>query len=147
MKASSQLRRKSESSRVRRLGRIIKQYEEAIRDTKAGKFVNFDELPAPPGFPPIPPAARAQPRPAQSLPPSRTTQSSTGAAARVKTNVNEAQLRALKQRTAEFQRAAREAKAKGDKEKALAYIRHYKGIEPMIAAAESGFPVDMTQVS
>ena len=141
---------KNESSRVRRLGRIIKQYEEAIRDTKAGKFVNFDELPAPPGFPPIPPAARAQPRPAQSLPPSRTTQSSTGAAAaaaRVKTSVNEAQLRALKQRTAEFQRAAREAKAKGDKEKALAYIRHYKGIEPMIAAAESGFPVDMTQVS
>uniref|UniRef100_A0A1X7V9C6 DM14 domain-containing protein n=2 Tax=Amphimedon queenslandica TaxID=400682 RepID=A0A1X7V9C6_AMPQE len=136
---------KGESSRVRRLGRIIKQYEEAIRDTKAGKFVNFEELPAPPGYPPIPSAPRAQSRPAQSLPPSRVSQPS-GAGGRVKLSVNEGQIRALKQRGAEFQRAAREAKAKGDKEKALGYLRYYKGIEPMIAAAESGYPVDMTQV-
>lgn len=137
---------KGESSRVRRLGRIIKQYEEAIRDTKAGKFVNFEELPAPPGYPPIPSGPRAQSRPAQSLPPSRVSQPS-GAGDRVKLSVNEGQIRALKQRGAEFQRAAREAKAKGDKEKALGYLRYYKGIEPMIAAAESGYPVDMTQVS
>ena len=70
-----------------------------------------------------------------------------GAGDRVKLSVNEGQIRALKQRGAEFQRAAKEAKAKGDKEKALGYLRYYKGIEPMIGAAESGYPVDMTQVS
>ena len=38
----------------RRMGRIVKQYKDAIRSHKAGKVVNFDELPVPPGYPPIP---------------------------------------------------------------------------------------------
>nr|CAB3228095.1 coiled-coil and C2 domain-containing protein 1A-like [Phallusia mammillata] len=40
--------------KARRMGRIVKQYQTAIRSHKAGKPVNFDELPVPPGFPPIP---------------------------------------------------------------------------------------------
>ena len=42
------------SSKARRMGRIVKQYEAAIKDLKAGKTVDFEELPTPPGFPPIP---------------------------------------------------------------------------------------------
>ncbi|XP_054154465.1 coiled-coil and C2 domain-containing protein 1-like [Oppia nitens] len=42
------------SSKSRRLGRIIKQYENAIKDYKRGKPVDFDELPTPPGFGSIP---------------------------------------------------------------------------------------------
>jgi len=42
------------SSKVRRLGRIVKQYQAAIKASKAGRPVAFDELPDPPGFPPIP---------------------------------------------------------------------------------------------
>ncbi|CAE1174113.1 CC2D1 [Acanthosepion pharaonis] len=42
------------SSKVRRMGRIVKQYQDSIKLYKAGKPVNFDELPTPPGFGPIP---------------------------------------------------------------------------------------------
>ena len=47
---------KSESNagRVRRLGRICKQYEDAIKLHSAGRPVPFAELPTPPGFGPIP---------------------------------------------------------------------------------------------
>lgn len=37
-----------------RFGRIVKQYEDAIKKHKSGKPVPFDELPTPPGFGPIP---------------------------------------------------------------------------------------------
>ena len=37
------------SSKARRLGRIVKQYQDAIKFCKAGKPVPFDELPDPPG--------------------------------------------------------------------------------------------------
>lgn len=47
-------------SRARRLGRICKQYETAIRTHKAGRPIPVDELPTPPGFAPIP-ASDARP--------------------------------------------------------------------------------------
>ena len=37
------------SSKARRLGRIVKQYQDSIKFCKAGKPVPFDELPDPPG--------------------------------------------------------------------------------------------------
>ncbi|CAG5121470.1 unnamed protein product [Candidula unifasciata] len=43
-----------DSSKVRRMGRIVKQYEDAIKLYKAGKQVDYDNLPTPPGFAPIP---------------------------------------------------------------------------------------------
>lgn len=39
------------ASKARRLGRIVKQYENAIKDFKKGKAMNFEELPTPPGLP------------------------------------------------------------------------------------------------
>ena len=48
-------------SKARRMGRIVKQYEDAIKTVKAGKSVDFSELPTPPGFPPIPVGGAAQP--------------------------------------------------------------------------------------
>lgn len=63
-----------DTSKARRMGRIQKQYEDAIKDYKAKKPVNFEELPVPPGFGPIPgvgggggeaPAARPLAVPAQ----------------------------------------------------------------------------------
>ena len=45
---------KNEASKARRMGRIVKQYEEAIKNTKQGKPVSYVELPTPPGYPPIP---------------------------------------------------------------------------------------------
>ena len=48
-------------SKARRMGRIVKQYEDAIKTVKAGKSIDFSELPTPPGFPPIPVGGAAQP--------------------------------------------------------------------------------------
>ena len=48
-------------SKARRTGRILKQYEDAIKNVKAGKPVNFLKLPTRPGFPPIPVGGAAQP--------------------------------------------------------------------------------------
>ena len=48
-------------SKARRMGRNVKQYEDAIKKLKAGKPVNFSELPTTPDFPPIPVGGVAQP--------------------------------------------------------------------------------------
>ena len=44
-----QAQEENNSSKVRRFGRIVKQYQDAIKFHKAGKPVPFDELPDPPG--------------------------------------------------------------------------------------------------
>merc|ERR1712106_159057 len=41
-------------SKARRMGRICKQYEDAIRMNKAGRPIPRGDLPEPPGFGPIP---------------------------------------------------------------------------------------------
>ena len=54
---ADQAKSEGNSSKARRMGRICKQYEEAIGATKAKKPFEYDELPVPPGFPPLPSAA------------------------------------------------------------------------------------------
>ena len=141
-----------ESSRVRRMGRIIKQYEGAIKTVKAGKPIDLSDLPCPPGYPPIPagrPPAAAKPTPqpasaarpvAQSLPPSMPTQR------KALPSLSDRQLQTLQERIAEFRQAARNAKAKNDKDNALKFLRYSKGVEQMLQAAQNGLPVDLTQV-
>ena len=51
------------SSKARRMGRIVKQYEDALKALKAGKPVDFNELPVPPGYPPIPVGGASRPHP------------------------------------------------------------------------------------
>uniref|UniRef100_A0A8C4TDV0 Coiled-coil and C2 domain-containing protein 1B n=1 Tax=Erpetoichthys calabaricus TaxID=27687 RepID=A0A8C4TDV0_ERPCA len=52
--ASAQAKASGNDRKARMHERIVKQYQDAIRLHKAGKAVNFAELPNPPGFPPIP---------------------------------------------------------------------------------------------
>ncbi|XP_048845718.1 coiled-coil and C2 domain-containing protein 1B [Brienomyrus brachyistius] len=52
--AYTQAKESGDSRKARMHERIAKQYQSAIRTHKAGKAVNFEELPVPPGFPPIP---------------------------------------------------------------------------------------------
>lgn len=56
------------SSKARRYGRIIKQYQDAIKLHRSGRPVAFEELPTPPGFGPIPGVAVATPAPAEAEP-------------------------------------------------------------------------------
>ncbi|XP_029440541.1 coiled-coil and C2 domain-containing protein 1A [Rhinatrema bivittatum] len=51
--AATQARGKGDERKGRMHERIVKQYQEAIRTHKAGKAVDFSELPVPPGFPPL----------------------------------------------------------------------------------------------
>ncbi|KAM6948219.1 coiled-coil and C2 domain-containing protein 1B [Aplochiton taeniatus] len=57
--ASTQAKASGDDRKARMHDRIAKQYQSAIRSHKAGKAVNYEELPVPPGFPPIPGQAAA----------------------------------------------------------------------------------------
>ncbi|TNN88511.1 Coiled-coil and C2 domain-containing protein 1B [Liparis tanakae] len=54
LEASNQAKASGDDRKARMHDRIAKQYQSAIRAHKAGKAVNFEELPVPHGFPPIP---------------------------------------------------------------------------------------------
>ncbi|XP_054914223.1 coiled-coil and C2 domain-containing protein 1B [Poeciliopsis prolifica] len=54
VEASNQAKASGDDRKARMHDRIAKQYQSAIRAHKAGKPVDFNELPVPPGFPPIP---------------------------------------------------------------------------------------------
>ena len=145
---------KGESSRMRRMGRIVKQYESAIRDLKTGKPHDLEELPCPPGYPPIPaagsggPARPNVPLPTQSLPASRSPLAQAGGSAgpAPKPSLSQQQLTLVERRMAELKTAARQENSKGDKEKALHYVKMMKGLENMLQAARSGLPVNLQQV-
>lgn len=59
--AFTQAKASGDERKARMHDRIAKQYQAAIRAHKAGRPVNYDELPAPPGFPPIPGQKAASP--------------------------------------------------------------------------------------
>ena len=140
---------KGETSRARRITRIVKQYQEAIKSTKAKKPYDYSELPDPPGYPPIPvphsprpvPAPQLQ-RPTQSLPP----QGTVGSKFMPNPTVSHNQMEVLTQRKKELLTATKEAKGKGDQEKALHYLKLYKGVEQMVVVAGNGLPVDLSQL-
>ncbi|KAJ7405368.1 Coiled-coil and C2 domain-containing protein 1B [Willisornis vidua] len=56
--AAAQARAGGDERKGRMHDRIAKQYQDAIRAHKAGRKVNFSELPVPPGFPPLPGVAQ-----------------------------------------------------------------------------------------
>ena len=149
---------KGESARIRRFGRIIKQYEQAIKATKSGKQYDYSELPSPPGYPPIPAASQGAPKPVRAVPKSpqslgapvtgpKPTQSLPPVVQRkAKPSLNDQQLTFVRKRKEELVSAARQAKTKGDRETALHYVKLYKGLETMIEAAMNGLPVNLGEV-
>ncbi|XP_012528243.1 coiled-coil and C2 domain-containing protein 1-like isoform X2 [Monomorium pharaonis] len=147
-------------SKARRYGRICKQFEDAINLYMQGKTVPLDELPVPPGFPPLISNSQnndivAQPipessendtqKPAQSkapVPPPRTGQKQNQ---RI-TSRAEKQMMQLQLRQRELKQAALNAKKDGDMDLARDYLRQAKGIQPLIEASKAGLPVDMTSI-
>lgn len=67
-KTVAEAKEQGNDRKVRRLERIVKQYQDAIKLHKAGKPVDFEELPAPPGFGPIPVPTEAPPAAAKEQP-------------------------------------------------------------------------------
>ena len=54
VKTADEAAKAGNSSKSRRYGRIIKQYQQAVKSTKAGRSVNVNDLPTLPIFAPIP---------------------------------------------------------------------------------------------
>nr|CAD7428817.1 unnamed protein product [Timema monikensis] len=164
------------SGKARRLGRIVKQYETAIKQHRAGKPIAVEELPTPPGFGPIPvegsaaPVAKqvkSAPAPPSPLPPRPVPESPTpsspssgetipqGSPSTTPQKLNvrkstqsrqEKQMAFLEARQKEFKLAALQAKQKGEINQAKEYLRLAKGFDPLIEASVGGLPVDMATV-
>lgn len=153
------------ASKARRYKRIIKQYADAIALDKAGKPVPLEELPSPPGFPPLVPVKSEPPSPlpsrsnsfirgtqeegASDLPPDDGNESSTinediTPVVPTKTTRSEKQTAILRERQKEYRNAALAAKREGQIDKAKEYLKICKGFDRVIQASESGFPVDLT---
>ncbi|XP_071837592.1 coiled-coil and C2 domain-containing protein 1-like isoform X3 [Apostichopus japonicus] len=164
------------SSKARRLGRIVKQYEDAIKMERAGRPVNYGELPELPDFPPLPttkqsqsstpaaaqPAAVPAARPSQPtaqkpagpgggrsqpvVSPSAAPTQPSPARKSVKESMNERQLKLLQEKQKKVRFLALQAKKQGDMEEAKRLIIIAKGFDPMIEAAENGLPVNMDSI-
>ena len=154
------------ASRTRRLGRICKQYEDALKLHKRGKPLPVAELPTPPGFPPIPVSNNVN-VPSSSNQNSENVQSDginssetstvkppamnsniskpkTAVLKQKSLSVQEKQLALLEKRQAMFKSAALEAKRAGQIEQAKEYLRSSKGFDKLIEASKGGLPVDIT---
>lgn len=154
--------------KARQNGRIVKQYIDAIRAHKAGRSVNFEELPFPPGYPPIPtsdqPARTAQPTPKPPTVPTSSSdhhentnispkrspikrQDSRVSGNHSNTSIMNKTIELLLERQKEFREAALEAKKAGEIEQAKELLKTYKGIESLLNVARGGLPVDLSTVS
>lgn len=135
------------SSKARRMGRIVKQYQEAVRLHAAGRALPGDELPTPPGYAPLPADPAEAPRPAPPAPrpaaPSPSPAPSPSAAPRPSSARYEKQLAYLLMRQKQFKEAALKAKKEGNIEQAKEYLRAAKGFDTVIDAARGGLPVDL----
>lgn len=156
--------------KARQNGRIIKQYQDAIRAHKAGRPVAFDELPVPPGYPPIP--TGDQPKPASAPAPKSPAHPSSPAAStsdhssedtspkrpplkkqdsrisgnHSNTSVMNKTIELLLERQRDFKEAALEAKKAGEMEQAKEFLKTFKGIENLLDFARGGLPVDISSV-
>ncbi|XP_065347277.1 coiled-coil and C2 domain-containing protein 1-like isoform X2 [Cloeon dipterum] len=152
------------TSKARRMGRITKQYQDAIKMHKAGKQIPVDELPTPPGYAPIPVPGAAAPAapPAPALPAEEETPHPPKVARPPRPDVPQAepqppprkntQTRQEKQtmellaKQKEFKEAALTAKKQGDLEAARELLRQAKGFDLVIQASQSGLPVDFSSL-
>jgi coiled-coil and C2 domain-containing protein 1 len=144
------------AGKVRRLGRIIKQYENAMKANRRGDEFDYESLPAPPGFPPIPISdhtlnqilasepRRVKPR-APEPPPPAVEHTPIPVNYRPKTELN-AKVDDLLAKQKRLREAAVLAHNEGDKNTALKYLRLTKGFDPIIEAVKSGLPIDESSI-
>ncbi|CAG9769095.1 unnamed protein product [Ceutorhynchus assimilis] len=131
-----------DNSKARRFGRIVKQYEQAIKAHKAGKQVDFNELPTPPGFGPIPGTASPPPPPQPKPTPIDKPIPSRISGNKLSTTHQEKQVLILQAKQKQFKLAALNAKKKGELNEAKEFLKQAKGFDKLIEAAQAGLPVD-----
>ncbi|KAJ8920967.1 hypothetical protein NQ315_015761 [Exocentrus adspersus] len=164
----AQAKEQGNASKARRHGRIVKQYEQAIKMHKAGKPVPVDELPTPPGYGPIPTegGAHATPKPAPPAPsdqpsPSQVPASPSGGSEggetkkspgsrvtgnHMTTSHADKQVLILLAKQKQFKQAALNAKKQGEILQAKEFLRQAKGFDKLLEAARAGLPVDWSSI-
>uniref|UniRef100_A0A8D3EBY1 Coiled-coil and C2 domain-containing protein 1B n=1 Tax=Scophthalmus maximus TaxID=52904 RepID=A0A8D3EBY1_SCOMX len=148
--ASAQAKASGDDRKARMHDRIAKQYQSAIRAHKAGKAVDFDELPVPPGFPPIPgqKATGAEQGFVAALEAADKLASTDPAEVPDEEEVDEEKeekvLEFLEGRKRQYLKAALQAKQKNDLEQAKNFLRSAKGLDATIETARSGKTVDIS---
>ncbi|KAJ8927680.1 hypothetical protein NQ314_019837, partial [Rhamnusium bicolor] len=159
----SQAKEQGNSSKARRHGRIVKQYEQAIKMHKAGKPILVDELPTPPGYGPIPVdgTTAKTPKPAPTIPKEALASSNTNteeeetkqkpspssrASGNHVTSHADKQVLILQAKQKQFKQAALNAKIQGEISQAKELLRQAKGFDKLIEAARSGLPVDWSSI-
>ncbi|XP_042340593.1 coiled-coil and C2 domain-containing protein 1A [Plectropomus leopardus] len=174
---------KGDDRKARMHQRIVKQYQDAIKASKAGRPVNLSDLPVPPGCPPFQgsggsqqnfmgvletamkianqdanaededeeedgqrEAAKPAVRPPAQKAKSPAPQAPGGSSAPKLGPKAQQQVDFLLLRRQGFMRAALRSKQMKDMTGAAQHLRHAKGLDPMITAAKSGLPVDITKI-
>ncbi|GAV08206.1 hypothetical protein RvY_17933 [Ramazzottius varieornatus] len=151
----------NDGAKVRRSERIVKQYQEAIRDFQAKRPVDFSELPTPPGFAPIPVSSGAAApagvpavarAPTAVAPAHRPTQSPIKTMASGSNAIHGRESRQVQQhnflmeRQKQFKLAALKAKKEGALETAKFYLKQAMSMNQMVNASANGLPVDIASV-
>uniref|UniRef100_A0A8C5E6T4 Coiled-coil and C2 domain-containing protein 1B n=1 Tax=Gouania willdenowi TaxID=441366 RepID=A0A8C5E6T4_GOUWI len=148
---------KGDERKSRMHQRIVKQYQDSIKSLKAGRNVNLSDLPVPPGCPPLQGAERTQEQNfvgvletamkiANQDPDAEEEdddEEKSAAKPAVRPSAQKAKSPAP---PAPGGPSAQKLGAKGDMSGAAQHLRHVKGLDPMIDAAKSGLPVDITKI-
>uniref|UniRef100_A0A669PEH1 Coiled-coil and C2 domain-containing protein 1B n=1 Tax=Phasianus colchicus TaxID=9054 RepID=A0A669PEH1_PHACC len=152
--AAAQAKASGDDRKGRMHERIAKQYQDAIRAHKAGRKVNFSELPVPPGFPPLPGvAASIGDRTIAAV------LENASKLASMEDNDEEdevrflyncfsarEQLELLENRKKQYMKAAIKAKKENNLEQAKMYLRTAKTFDLKIEEAKCGKLVDISKL-
>uniref|UniRef100_A0A4W3IWU4 Coiled-coil and C2 domain-containing protein 1B n=1 Tax=Callorhinchus milii TaxID=7868 RepID=A0A4W3IWU4_CALMI len=158
--AAAQAKAGGNDRKARMHERIAKQYQDVIRAHKAGRKVDFADLPIPPGFPPIPGVqdtggnqdiaevleAASQLATAEVTEEDEDEEEAEGQYVLPFFSAAQLQLEFLENRKKLYIKAAIQAKQKKNLEQAKQFLRTIKGFDPMIEAVKSGKPIDISKV-
>uniref|UniRef100_A0A8K9WSV8 Coiled-coil and C2 domain-containing protein 1B n=1 Tax=Oncorhynchus mykiss TaxID=8022 RepID=A0A8K9WSV8_ONCMY len=166
--ACAQAKASGDERKARMHERIAKQYQSAIRTHKAGRAVNYAELPVPPGFHPIPgqeggagaeQGFAAMLEAANKLASEETIvtgeeegENEEGIGSHFRNTLFFSSPTALQQldfvegRRQQYVKAALQAKQKNDMDAARTLLRTAKGLEPLIDAVKAGKHLDISKV-
>ncbi|NXK03488.1 C2D1B protein, partial [Herpetotheres cachinnans] len=171
--AAAQAKATGDDRKGRMHERIAKQYQDAIRAHKAGRKVNFSELPVPPGFPPLPGVAATdgdstiaavlesasklanmeendeeeENEPLTQAPVAKKPAQLPGKPTQVVKPITVLeQLEFLENRKKQYMKAAVKAKKENNLEQAKTYLRTAKSFDLKIEQARCGKPVDISKL-
>ncbi|NWI68808.1 C2D1B protein, partial [Todus mexicanus] len=173
--AAAQAKASGDDRKGRMHERIAKQYQDAIRAHKAGRKVNFSELPVPPGFPPLPGVAAVdgdgtiaavlesasklanmeendeeeENEPLTQAPVAKKPAQLPGKPTQVVKPItvpSAEQLEFLETRKKQYLKAAVKAKKENNLEQAKMYLRTAKSFDLKIEQAKRGKPVDISKL-